>query len=128
MPKFKVWNDNSYAHKETFKGDVIDIKAGKYVLMEEDDAIMFRGQFFAPVLDGDGQPKPESYKKIRLELFEASEAIDHKADAHVCQACKYKAVSEKDLSEHIEVTHKDSVLVDEDAEQELKLKKKAKAG
>lgn len=128
MPKFKVWNDNTYDHTEIFKGDKIFIKAQEYVLMEEDDAVMFRGQFSAPILDGDGQPKPQSYKKIRLTLHDASEAAPVVSPEHVCQACKYKGVSEKDLVEHVEVMHKDSLLVDEDAELELKMKKKSKVG
>lgn len=121
MPKFKVWNDNDHPHTEMFKGDKITILPKKYVVMQEDDAVMFRGQFYPPVLDGDGQALPTSYKKIRIELHDDGAVVEEVSEPkHICQACKYEADSAKDLLEHVNVTHKDALIVDEEAEKEIK--------
>jgi hypothetical protein len=120
MPKFKVWNDNVYPYSENFKGDPISIPSKDFILMEEDDAIAFRGSFVSPKKDEGGTPMPQGYKMIRLEKYDGVTAEKAKPVEHVCMACKYKATSEKDLLEHSKVTHSeitaDAPETDEDVE------------
>lgn len=68
MPLVKVYNDNVYEHRETFKGTPIVIPAGGHIEMEYEEGIEFKGQFtgVAP-LGEDGGPNPKFYKMIRVE-------------------------------------------------------------
>jgi hypothetical protein len=126
MPKFKVWNDNDLEHVEIFKGDKIQIPAKSYVLMERDDAVAFKGAFLAPVIS-DGVANPKTFKKIRIELHSADEAPAAKApEEPICQACKYKASSDRDLAEHVQAMHRESIVVDEQAEKEIEAKKRGR--
>jgi hypothetical protein len=63
----KVWNDNVYPHKETFKGEEINIPAGSFVEMDYIEAVEFKGQFTAPKTDASGKPDAKFFKKIRVE-------------------------------------------------------------
>lgn len=125
MPKVKVWNDNKLKHSEMFKDELIEIPPGGYILMESDEAVNFRGQFHPIKLGGDDQPLPESFKMIRLTPHDSTEVETKPVDQHVCLVCKYKAPSEKDLISHCSKEHADRLIVDEEAEAELKKKKKA---
>lgn len=126
MPKVRLWNDNKLDHRELYKGDQLHIPAGKFIVMEEEDAIQFRGQWFPVVRDADGQALPQSYKMLRMEKIQLDEAApkpEGKESALTCQACKYKADSDADLKEHLG-THKDALLVDEEAEAEIRTRKR----
>lgn len=126
MAKFKVWNENSLDHVEMFKGDRIVIPAKGYVVMDRDDAVAFRGAFVAPIIS-DGNADPRTFKKIRLEKIEGDVEVQTKPEAeHICQACKYKASSEKDLTEHASAMHGDAITVDEEAEKEIAAKKRGR--
>ena len=48
---WRVYNRHplGYTHKEKFKGDVIEIKAGEFVLMDYFEANEFRGQYFRAI-------------------------------------------------------------------------------
>ncbi len=121
MARVEVWNDNKYTHKESFKGDEIEIPPGQCILMEEDDAIDFRGQYFPTKKDGGGQQIPQTFKKIRLgkvvskDAEAAAPALDF-----VCQKCGYKATSKIDLEEHVNANHLDDL---EDQELAEKIKR-----
>ena len=75
MAKVKVWNDNKYPHKESYKGDMVVIPAGGFVEMDWEEAIQFKGQFtgMAPLkatddgLGGMGEPDPKFFKMIRVD-------------------------------------------------------------
>ena len=82
-----------------------------------------RGKYKAIERDGDNQPRPTSYKKIRVE--EAKCEIDAKIESNTCVACKFRASSPKDLFDHTVSNHSAQVVVDEEAEKEIKQKKKA---
>jgi len=63
----RVWNDNVHPHTERFKGKVITIPAKEFIPMDYDEAKEFEGQFTPIVTDGERNPKPESFKMIRVE-------------------------------------------------------------
>lgn len=125
MGMVRVWNDNVYPYEETFKDQKIHIKPRTFIEMDEFEAIQFRGTYKSPVLNVDGVHLPEGFKMIRLEKVSA-DSPQVKVDDHQCTACKYKGSSKVDLDEHLKV-HKEQALVDEEAEAELKARRKAKA-
>jgi len=67
MSVAKVWNDNKFPHIEKYKGQTIEIPAGKYIEMDRDEAIQLQGQFKMPRKRGDGTDDPRFFKMIRLE-------------------------------------------------------------
>lgn len=99
--KVKVWNDNIFPHRERFKGEFIDIPAKAFVEMEEDDAIMFRGQFSSIVTDADGRPKQESFKMIRIEKPEGVKEKTVQNDPNKCFACGKILSNQGELAQHI---------------------------
>lgn len=124
--KVKVWNDNTYDYKEEFREQKIAIPAKGYVVMEADEAHMFRSSFCPIIVDHDGKPDPKGYKIIRLEpIGDAEETMEAKPSLD-CIVCKYKAASDTDLKEHL-TTHESQSLVDEEAEAALKERKKKMA-
>lgn len=128
MAKYKVYNDNVFPYTEKFKDQEIKIQPKQFIVMDEDDAYMFKGSFKAPVLDADGNDKPEGYKMIRLVKVDGSEALDApKFEEHICMGCKYKAANKEDLLEHEKAAHAHQVVVDESIEDEIKTKKKKTA-
>lgn len=125
MAKMRVWNENTYPLKDTFRGEPLVILPKEFIEMEEDDAILFRGQYTPMILRADKTPDPAHFKMLRLEKIDGTEMKIEKEPEHICQGCKYKATSAKDLEEHGKAMHSDSILVDEDAEKAIKAKKKA---
>lgn len=123
MAQVKVWNDNDFDYKETFKDNEVKIPAHSFIEMEYYDAHEFKGTFKAIQRDGDNQPLPQSYKKIRVE--EAKVEVDAKIELNTCAACKFRGASPKTLLEHILAEHADQAVVDEEAEKEVAKKKKA---
>lgn len=69
----KVWNDNSHPYTEEFKGQKIEIPAGKFVKMEKEEAILFLGQFNSITRDVHGNPSPKSYKRLRVEEISSND-------------------------------------------------------
>lgn len=128
MAQVKVWNDNEFDHVEEFKGDKVTIPAGKFVLMNSDEAVQFLGQYFPVKRDVNGQGTKASYKMLRLTPHETAEgdAKDEtpKVDPLKCVACAYKASGAADFKEHMK-THADALVVDEEAEREIKKRKRA---
>lgn len=109
MAQVEVFNDNKYTHKEMFKGREITIPAGGVVVMEEDDAIDFKGQFSEIRVDGTGKQDPRSFKMIRIgkvvDAAEAKSAIAKQDLELTCQKCGYVALTKKMLEEHIDTNH-----------------------
>ncbi len=123
MAQVKVWNDNAYPHKENFRDTVVEIPAKGHVLMEADQAHLFKCEYYPIRLDGDGQPMSQHFKMIRIEQLDGVSLDKVVVRATVCQACKYDASNEKDLSEHVKAMHSD-IIAEVDAEAEEALKNK----
>lgn len=126
MALVRVYNDNVYPYDEVFKGDKIHIPSKKFIEMDEFEAIQFRGTFKAPVLDADGNHTAAGFKMIRLEKITGEAPAAPKVDELQCLACKYKATTKEDFNEHVK-THSAQMLIDEEAEEAIKMKRKAKA-
>lgn len=67
MGLVKVWNDNEFSHVEEFRSQKIEIAPHTFIEMDEDEALQFKSQFKAPILDGGGNHDPRGFKKIRIE-------------------------------------------------------------
>jgi len=119
----KVWNDNIHPYSEQFRDTLIKIPAKGFILMEAGEALLFKGTFAPIKVDADGNPIPEGFKMIRVEETAAEVDAPKVSKEPTCQACGYKAASEKDLSEHVEANHKHQMVVDEDAEREIAKRK-----
>ena len=119
MAKVRVHNLNQFDHTEKFRGDVITIKAGEFIIMEREDAVLFKSAFTPPVKDKGGLQKPESFKMIKLEIIDENEepAAAGPKD-HVCQACGFKAMSAAGLKSHIRSNHVEQ-MIDDDARTEI---------
>jgi len=63
----KVWNDNTYPYSEKFRGKEVVIEAGKFVEMEYDQAIIFKGTMNTVKRTKDGGFDPRYFKRIRVE-------------------------------------------------------------
>lgn len=119
MPYVQVMNDNTMEHVEYFKGDKIVIPPGGSVKMEEDEAHMFKGQYFPMIKDADGQQQRKSFKMLRIV---AVDSVDPEVIKYKCNICKYEGHNDTDLNEHSKATHAGQAIVDEDAEKEIKRK------
>lgn len=77
MSKWRVYNRHpeGLTHKEKFRGDDIVIKAGDFHLMDYEDAIIFKGQYFPMAERGDGTQDPKTYKVIELKPDAESEIV-----------------------------------------------------
>lgn len=113
MPKIRIWNDNAHIYTEKFMDREIKILPGKYLDMEADEGIRFLGTYKAPELDGTGQPKPESFKKLRREIIEplfddgtgSSLSKKNPGERIVCNVCGFEAVDQWHLDGHINACH-----------------------
>jgi hypothetical protein len=119
----KVWNDNDYDYKETFKDNEVKIPAKSFIEMEYYDAHEFKGTYKAIQRDGDNQPLPHSYKKIWVEE-PPKDSVDAKIESNTCAACKFRGGTPKELLEHIVANHAHQAVVDEEAEKAIKSRKK----
>lgn len=117
MKQVRVWNDNKYEHREKFKGGMVIIPAGKYIEMNRDDAVLFKGQFT-------GMPEnprdARGFKMIRLEFnpSKIKDVVEEVEQANTCQACGFVAKTSAGLSAHIRANHQNQ-MVDEDAREAL---------
>jgi hypothetical protein len=125
MAQVRVWNDNIHPYQETFREKELKIPAKSFILMDSGDAHLFKGTFAPIKVDADGNPIAQGYKMIRIEKT-AEPLPETKVKETICQACRYEASSDKDLAEHVKASHGDVALRDDEAEQEIERRKRAK--
>jgi len=139
----QVWNDHEYLHREKFEDEMIEIPSKAFVTMDMDKAIQFRGQFFPPALDGDGNMipiavndhgKPQigkgGYKMIRIvDPSNKTEPTTKEVDmmALKCPVCGFMARSKWELEGHTADLHIDA-MEDDDAKKEIQEKLKKRRG
>lgn len=111
VAKARVWNDWNKEYVEEFRGDVLRIPAKKFIIMDWQDAVQFRGQFTPIVRDGLGTDlKP---KMIRLEKIDAG-APDYPSENFVCQMDGAQFSTQAELDAYIAANFT-GAMVDEDA-------------
>ena len=129
MGLVKVFNDNDIPYEEEFKGEMIKIGAGKYVVMDREKATLFKGTMIPIKVDAGGRQKKESYKKIRLvavapdEKLQATRLQDKRTQKLRCHGCAFEADSLEKMDAHINDYHLDDL-----ADQKEREKRVAKKG
>lgn len=121
MPIVKVWNDNSYDYKETFREQKIEIPAKGFIKMEQDEAELFKGTFAGILLDADSNPDPRGFKMIRIEPIGAEKAEDA-PEKFVSHRDGQVFDTKAELLNHLK-QFENEVIVDEQAEKEMTQKR-----
>ena len=104
MALAKVHNDNFLPFTQEFEGKTVHIEANHYITMDHEKARMFASKYFPMQKDVGGQQKPESYKKIRVEVVgDKKELVE--IDKLRCQACAFIGNTKEELDEHITERH-----------------------
>lgn len=115
----RVYNDNTYPFTQVFKGDRIHIPAKKFIEMEDDEAVMFRGTYSPILVDGANNHLPESYKMIRI-VYPKDYVNDKPTDKFKCQACGKEFDTPEILDEHTFSLHLDSMSDKDEKEKRMK--------
>lgn len=115
MSKVKVWNRNTYPHREQYQGEWIEIPAGGYVEMDYFDGINFQGQCTGIPRLGDDTPDPRGFKMIYVDkptepIFKDLSLVNH--------ANGYQAATKEDLAA-MEARFAHLRVVDPTAEREI---------
>ena len=115
----RIWNDNTVAYKEEFGDKMVTILPGKFVDMEADEAVRFMGTYTAIQLDGMGNQKVESMKKLRREIIEplfddgSGNYLQKKtpaSDEFKCTVCGKECMDQEHLDGHINAQHLDDMV------------------
>lgn len=130
MAQYRVWNKHPHGltHKEKFREGMVEIPANGYVLMDYEDATLFKGQFFPMMRDNMGQQTPESMKCISIEPHDGAE-LETKPMKFVCQFDGKTFGSASELAAYekgLAASHSEMIVKDEVAEAELSKKKAGK--
>jgi ribosomal protein L37AE/L43A len=122
----KLYNRNSFDHKEMFQGKQIVVPANSFIMMDYDAAQQFMGQFTPVVKLKDGTTDPKFHKKLEIDKDDArrceaalrNESEEKAEKVFVCQSCLKEFGSKKALLKHVKEKHMDSV-VDEKSRDEI---------
>ena len=117
----RVWNDNVYPYKEVFQDERIEIPPGKFIMMDEKKAIMFKGSFAPMKLNAQKQPMPESFKMIRIES--KSVPLKEEMPKFICQQDGKEFTSQAELDKWIDENHLDKLTDAKVADERRKNKK-----
>jgi len=124
MGQVKLYNENVHVLKEKFRGEDIVIPPGGFVHMDEDDAVLFRGQFsYGMVKDAQDQPDPRYFKMVRIVRDEDATAEAPKKFISMLDGKEF--ASQAELDNYLKL-HEDRVFKDEVLDQELEKKAAAK--
>lgn len=127
MPQVYVINENSHPYKEKFNDRLIEIGAGERITMDSDEARRFLGKCNGVMKDGGGQPDPRGFKRLRIEAVVGQAApAAPEAETFISQMTGEKFQSQAELDKHLE-KYKDRIVVDENAERQIKARKAQKS-
>ena len=128
--QWRVYNDNShgFTHREVFRGEQINIEAGDFVLMDYDDAVLFRGQYSPMIMSSQGVQDPKSYKMIRIEAGPEAgkEEIAEENKVYVCMMDGKEFVSKKELDAYVKANFADYVVKDDALDKVISKTRKGK--
>lgn len=126
MAKWRVYNRHSQGltHRERYKEQFIEIKAGDYALMDYEDAVQFKGQYFPMKKNPQGAPDPTSWKM--LELVRHDPEVKQEQE-YICHFDGRKFPTQKDLDQHLTENYSDKTFKDEALDEEIKTKRKGKS-
>jgi hypothetical protein len=121
--KWRVYNRHpqGFTHKEKFRDETIEIKAGGFVLMDYEDAVRFKGQYFPMIKNAQGAEDPKGFKVIHLEPDDGSSAaqpIIMQKD-FVCHIDGAKFPTQALLDNYLKMNYADVAFKDESIEEEI---------
>ena len=104
--KWRVYNmhPGGLTHREKFRDEMVVIKAGGFVLMDYEDAVLFRGQFYPMKVDANNQQDPSTYKCIKIEP-ESADAKPQLAKTYVCHVDGKEFTSKAELEAYVEAKY-----------------------
>lgn len=122
--KWEVWNMHQHGltHREVYKGETVEIPAGKYILMDYDEAVQFKSQYFPMQKNAQGVQTPESMKMIVLKKHVAGTAPDKEAKKFVSHMDGKEFATQAELDAYVKQHFEGQAIVDEVAEAEIEAK------
>lgn len=117
MPQVLVVNENIHPYKEKFQERLIEIPAKGQIQMDSDEARRFLASCTGQLKDGDGQPDPRGFKRLRIEALGAS--VERPSAKFVSMKDGAEFETEAELKAHLK-QFKEEVFTDEAVEKTLK--------
>ena len=120
MASVKVRNLNVHPFEQKFQGKMIHLAPQAAIDMDEEDAIVFLGQYSPIKKDNKGNDDPKYYKMLRIERDPNTIATkDPHGGKFVCNACKEQTSSWTELEAHMRLMHSDNLVKDAEYEKYL---------
>jgi hypothetical protein len=118
--KWRVWNRHpqGLTHTENFRDSKIVIKPNDYVLMDYEDAVRFRGQFFPMLKNAQGAPDPRGFKVIELEPHD-EQSDSPEVQEFVCHFDGAKFPTQALLDSYLKQNYSENVITDPELEKEI---------
>ena len=114
--KWRVYNKhrNGLTHREKFRDDMIEIKAGSYILMDYEDAVQFKGNYFPMKMTPTGVQDPISFKEIEIMPdTEGFKPVHEKSNKFVCQRDGKEFATKYELDAYSEAKYGHEVFKDD---------------
>lgn len=132
MALVKVRNMNQYPFEQKHKnGTMVSLaahgKPGDFVEMDEEDAVVFLGQFKPFKMDNKGNHDPRHFKMLKIERDPNEVKKDQVTQKPICPVCREQTSSWLELEAHQRLMHQDQLVKDAEYEQYLEQKAKANA-
>lgn len=120
--KARVWNKHplGYAYSQTFKGELINIPANKFIVMDYDDAVEFKSSFSPMRLTPENTHDPKGFKCIFVEEIGQGAEITDQPSQFVCHVNGKVFNTEKELTEYVKTNFSHLLTVDAEGEEEVK--------
>jgi hypothetical protein len=127
VQKCKVWNKHPHGltHREKFKDQMIEIKAGEFVTMDYYDGVQFKGQYFPMLRDAQGAPDPKGFKCIQVEALPLDGAPEQE---FICHFDGAKFPTKELLEKYLFANYADHTFKDDQLEEQLAAQEKKKPG
>jgi len=87
-------------HNEKFRDEMVSIRGGQFILMDYEDAVLFKGQYFPIKKNSMGQQTPDSYKCIKIEP-ELADAKPELVKTYVCHVDGKEFQSKAELEAYV---------------------------
>lgn len=122
--KAKVYNRHrdGLDHNEMFKGKMLNIKVNQFVVMDYDDAVDFKGQYFPMKLMPTGEPDPAGWKMI--EVVPINDGDENAPRKYVCNMDGREFSSQSELDKYTSANFGEQVFKDQGLDEQIAVAKK----
>ena len=124
MALWRVYNRHpqGFTHKEKFKDEMLEIKAGEYKVMDYEDAVMFRGQYYPMRELPSGERDPATFKVIHLEMHD-KQPNEQVITRYVCHLDGKAFDTPEALTAYLKANYSDQIFKDEALDKEIEMKR-----